>query len=373
MGFSVRVAKGVRIRVSSRGVRTSVGTRAARVHFGGGSRTRVSSGFGPLTYYTTLGSSSARRTRPASTPSRATTTTSVSTTPTPAQQRKHEEAVALRAAFEAIRTLPQAEFPPLERQLAEPPPAVATAEVRSRHRREARAATSFFRRDDRRRALAEADRRADMEIRELTGQNESRWHAHQQALDAGWEALGRNDPDVVLGALAGAFEDNEAAAAPVGVDRDQVTVLVAVPPLDAVPERIPGTTAAGNLTLKKLTKRDRASFYSLLVAGHVLYTVKEAFAVGRGLGAVRVVAVRQAPPDAYGQRAVEVILAGLFERERLEGVRWSEAPATQIVQDTNTELLWVRKGAAQELAAIDLTREPELAALLSAVEIDDLW
>ncbi|MFI2651773.1 DUF4236 domain-containing protein [Micromonospora fulviviridis] len=36
MGFSIRLAPGVRIRASSRGIRTSLGPRAARVHFGAG-------------------------------------------------------------------------------------------------------------------------------------------------------------------------------------------------------------------------------------------------------------------------------------------------------------------------------------------------
>jgi Protein of unknown function (DUF4236) len=54
MGFSIRLAPGVRIRASSRGIRTSLGPRAARVHIGGG-RTGVSTGFGPVGFYTSLG------------------------------------------------------------------------------------------------------------------------------------------------------------------------------------------------------------------------------------------------------------------------------------------------------------------------------
>ncbi len=38
MGFSVRVAKGVRISTSSRGIRTSRGPRSTRLHVGGGVR-----------------------------------------------------------------------------------------------------------------------------------------------------------------------------------------------------------------------------------------------------------------------------------------------------------------------------------------------
>jgi hypothetical protein len=37
-----------------------------------------------------------------------------------------------------------------------------------------------------------------------------------------------------------AFEDNEAAAAPLGVDGDEVAVVVLAPPETVVPERMPG-------------------------------------------------------------------------------------------------------------------------------------
>ncbi|TYB46147.1 DUF4236 domain-containing protein [Actinomadura chibensis] len=55
MGFGFRVGvPGMSVRVSSRGVRTSVGPRVARVHRGAG-RTRVSSGMGPFFASTSVG------------------------------------------------------------------------------------------------------------------------------------------------------------------------------------------------------------------------------------------------------------------------------------------------------------------------------
>src|SRR3954470_404569 len=56
LGFSVKLAPGVRIRASSRGVRTSIGPRAARIHVGGG-RAGFSTGAGPVSYYTPLSGS----------------------------------------------------------------------------------------------------------------------------------------------------------------------------------------------------------------------------------------------------------------------------------------------------------------------------
>jgi hypothetical protein len=56
MGFSIKLAPGVRVRASNRGLRTSVGPRAARVHMGTG-RTGFSSGAGPVSFYTSTGGS----------------------------------------------------------------------------------------------------------------------------------------------------------------------------------------------------------------------------------------------------------------------------------------------------------------------------
>ena len=117
----------------------------------------------------------------------------------------------------------------------------------------------------------------------------------------------------MLATLAEAFEDNEAAAAAVGIDEGEVSLLVLVPDTTAVPERKPTTTPAGNLSLKKLTKREAADFYKVVVCGHVLVTVKEAFAVAPAVAGARVAAVRVTGDDAYG-RPHEVVLAAHFRR-----------------------------------------------------------
>jgi hypothetical protein len=79
---------------------------------------------------------------------------------------------------------------------------------------------------------------------------------------------------------------------------------------------MPGTWS-GNLSIAKMTKTQRNTFYLSLLCGHVLLTVREALAVAPGLQAVRVVVLRSAPPDAYGTRTSECLLAALFTRHRL--------------------------------------------------------
>jgi hypothetical protein len=65
MGFlSIKIAPGVRLSASSRGLRAGIGPRAARIHVGAG-RTTISSGAGPVTVGTSLGGSHrGRRTGP---------------------------------------------------------------------------------------------------------------------------------------------------------------------------------------------------------------------------------------------------------------------------------------------------------------------
>jgi hypothetical protein len=367
MGFSVRLAPGVRVRASSRGVRTSLGPREARVHVGGG-RTGFSTGAGPFTYYTSGGTR--RRTSPGSRTGTATANRQLAAATRAAE--KHDQARALNEALQAILNLHRAEFPPAVPPTAPPPPPIDLDALRAEHVKAAKAATSVFSRAARKAAVEEAERRALAEAAATAEHYERQRRAWQAALDQEWAELNANDPDTVLATLAGVFEDNEAAAAAVGIDGAEVTLIVVVPGVGAIPERKPTITDAGNLSLKKLTKRETADMYKLLVCGHVLVTVKEAFAVAPALASARVVAMRAAAPDAYGKVKPEVILAARFERSRLVGIQWAQADATQVVNDASTERILIQKGASQELTPVDLTHEPQLAAVVTAMDFGDL-
>jgi hypothetical protein len=368
MGFSVRIAPGVRVRASSRGVRTSLGPRAARVHVGGG-RPGFSTGVGPVTYYTGVSGGQRRSS------SRSRTGTATATRQLAAATRaadKAEQAQALNDALQAILNVHRVEFPPAQPPNAPAPPAVDVAAFRMKYVKEAKSATSVFSRAARKGALDEAERRAQGEAAALAEQYEQERLSWQASLDDEWAALNANDPDTVLTALAEAFEDNEAAAAAIGVEGAEVTLVVVVPAPAQVPERRPTFTDAGNLSLKKLTKTEGAAMYKELVCGHALVTVKEAFAEAPALTSARVVAMRATPPDAYGKVRSEVVLAARFERSGLIGIQWGQADATQVVNDASTERILIQKGATQELMPIDLTKEPQLAKVVAAVDFDEL-
>jgi hypothetical protein len=245
MGFSIKLAPGVRVRASSRGLRTSVGPRAARVHFGAG-RTGFSSGAGPVSFYTSTRSG---RTRSSSGgwPSTGTSARAL------ANAEKTDEIRQLLDTFKAILTLHRADFPPAQRPMAPQPPPVDVSAVAAKHYEGALAVIGRFNRSARAAAKSAAEHEARVDVDAVEA---ARWREHdtyQEELDMLWGRLVKDDPDIVLGTLAEAFEDNEAAAAPVGVTDSEASVVVLVPSTSAVPERIPTMTAAGNVSLRNLT------------------------------------------------------------------------------------------------------------------------
>jgi hypothetical protein len=361
VGFSVKLAPGVRVRASSRGLRTSVGPRAARVHFGAG-RAGFSTGAGPVGFYTSLGGNSRPRQR----------SSTGSASRNLALAAKVEQGKELAAALQQILVLHQPDFPAAQRPVAPPPAGVDAAAILKRHERAALAGLGLFNRSGRAEAKRSAQVAAHAELAVIADSNQWAVFAYQAELDQLWQRLLNNDPEIVLGTLAEAFEDNEAAAAPVGVLGTEASIAVLVPTPNEIPERKPALTSAGNLTLKKLTRREHADFYKLMVCGYVLVTVKEALAVAPGLTHVRVVAIRTVGPDAYGRPKVEAVLAGRIARQALVGVQWSTASATTIVNEVSDELLLRQAGASKELTALDLYSNPDIASLINAVDLTDL-
>jgi hypothetical protein len=229
-----------------------------------------------------------------------------------------------------------------------------------------------FARKQRAQAKEQAAAEAQAEIDKTRAQAEAQRATLQAELDEAWQRLLANDPETVIGTLAEAFEDNEAAAAPVGVTDQEVSIVVLVPSVEAVPERKPTTTAAGNLSLKKLTKRESADFYLLLVAGHVLVTLKEAFAVAPSIATGRIVAIRPTGINAYGATKTECILAAHVTREAMTGIRWPDVNAATVLNDATSELLVNLKGVNKELTAMGLSGEPDITAVLAAVDMEEL-
>jgi len=177
------------------------------------------------------------------------------------------------------------------------------------------------------------------------------------------------EPETVLESLNGAFVDSDSAAAAVGVQGTEASLLVLVPPPSETPERKPTLTKAGNPSLKKMTKSEAAHLYAQVVCGHMAATLREAFAAVPSLRSARIVAVRPTPPNAYGDVEPEVIAAARCDRDSLVGVRWATIDATQVVEDCCTEVILIRKGMTRALQPVSAKDQPELLAVLDVVTI----
>jgi hypothetical protein len=100
--------------------------------------------------------------------------------------------------------------------------------------------------------------------------------------------------------------------------------------------------------------------------------VKEAFAVAPGLQSIRIVAATAPERDAFGNLRPEVLIAAKFDRARLYGVQWTSAESVRILNDVTAELYLKQAGAAKTLTPLTLEDEPELQALLDAIDYEEL-
>jgi hypothetical protein len=370
VGFSIRIVPGLRVGVSARGVRTSIGPRAARLHVGGG-RTGVSSGFGPVGFYTSIGGG--RRGSGGAGAQAAYRRQLAAQRRQVAQADKLAVARQLAEAFSRILNLHRVDFPPAHRPIAPEPPAPDRTGIHQTYEQQALAGIGMLNRSERRVAKQHAEMLADAEVSRLWQHLKNQQAQWQQALDRNWNLLCANDPDTVLSTLAVAFEDNEAPSAPVGVIGTEVAlVLVVSPPDITIPDQLPGHTAAGNLSLKRITATERADFYKHFVCGQVLVTLRETFAVAPAIESARVVVLRNDGRDPYGRPVMPCLAAVKITRDSLVGVRWHDADAVAILDATAREKLLAPKGRTQQLSPVPLAREPDIEALIAAVDLEDL-
>jgi len=289
-----------------------------------------------------------------------------------AASSRAEAAEQLVDVYKRIASLHREEFPIAARPVASELPPIHVQEIETRHRTENLKGISIFARARRREALVRADAAAQLEMHARELDRAQTRSATQLQLDSDWARLIANDPDAVMAALAAAFEDNDAAAAPLGVTDGEATLVVIVPTLAGMPQKKPDVTPTGRPTIKAVPKKEAASWHATAVAGCVLVTVKEAFAVAPGVQSVRIVAATSPQRDAYGNAKPEVLLAAKFERVRLDGVQWTLVESTRILNDITTELQLKQVGAAKTLTPLTLEDEPELQALLDAIDHEEL-
>lgn len=277
----------------------------------------------------------------------------------------------MAAALEAIEGLHRHSVDPVAPPVAPPAPAVDEAAIREKYRADALRGIGFWKHAERVAAEKQAAADADAEIAAEHAELERRRQATQAELDARWKELLTNDTDVVLATLNEAFESGGMHAAAVSVDGAEASIAVIVPGEDVVPERLPSTTAAGNISLRKPTKIEAAGLYLTAICGHAIAAVRESLAVAPGLAAVRVVVVRHGGADVYGHPRMECMLVATFSRDSLSGIDWEHAGSTDIVNQCATDVSRNVGSRTQSVEPIDLSDEPDLVNLVSSIDIED--
>jgi hypothetical protein len=94
--------------------------------------------------------------------------------------------------------------------------------------------------------------------------------------------------------------------------------------------------------------------------------------VAPGVNGARVVVFRKSRIDAYGQPRLHCPLAAQLTRAAFEQVKWDAADAGTIVQDASSAIRVKFRGRSGELLPLDLTDEPDLAEIVSAMDVAEL-
>jgi flagellar hook assembly protein FlgD len=350
---------GVRLSATPRGLRMGLGPRAGRIHVGSG-RPTISTGAGPATVWTGIGPSRRRSRRRASTRPQPTANASASTSSRAADLvGQVEHLAALEAALVSVH---RDDFPPVERELAEPPAGVDEQSIRRRATGEALAGISLFAFGKRAEARQQAKAVAEERIRQAHEARAQAQAAEQARLDEHWRRLQANDPETVLSDLEAAFEDNQAPAVPIDCTGDAVAIVMLYPSADQIPEQKAALTPTGRPTVHKRSQTDRNTLHVQSMASHILATVREAFAVAPAIQRVVVLTVEKS--DAVGGVAMlRAVAANGFDRGQVERFNWERLDPLATIEAANPSLI-KRRGRTGELAPLDLTDEPDIATVL---------
>lgn len=363
LGFRVGVP-GMRVRVSTRGVRASVGPRIARVSVGTG-RTRVSSGLGPFYASTALGGSSRRR----------------SSGPSLAAVQRQERAAAraqaeaerdatireLQGLLDALVSVHRDTWPAATRPVVPLPPTPSLDWARKQATEAWTRGLGWTQRQEKKAAALAAAQAAERYVAAEQARARS-WQAEAQAgADAWWQALLDGDEGTVCEALNLAFSDNPAGGVAVGFSAGTVSVVIRQPDLEQLPEQVPGVTAAGRPTLKRMLVRDRRALFLDSLESNVAATLRETFAVAPSVQRAVVVALSRSSRT----RQVGPVLLGAWTRAATAAVAWGSAhDARSLVHDRVDGELQLDVSSSGEVKLLDPSKVPGLMDILDA-DADD--
>lgn len=349
--MSFRVAPGVRMSVSSRGVRTSLGNSTARVSFGGGST------------YTSARVAGVRVSQYHSSPR-----TTLGQLERANNAATLDEQLAQLAEIERrLVTLHHESFAPAAPR-AIPLPALTDITRRSRELQKLSVkGINIFKRAERREARAAAHATAIKEGHARDLLNAEAYKRELQEAQADWERLVGHDVPTVLTALEEAFADNgsESTCIDVGVEDGAryATVVVLFGPAAMVPDRTPGFTPTGRPTAKRRTKSERNALYVDALGSTVLATVREGFAVAPSLDSIRTVVLRRDPDASTPAEFLTAIYSASFDRAGAAQVDWRSVEPGQSLLTAN-QAEFRRRGAAADVVSLDLKGRLDLQQIV---------
>ncbi|MEV0091262.1 TerD family protein [Streptomyces sp. NPDC050738] len=343
--------------MSTRGVRTSVGPRAARVSFGSGG-TRLSTGAGPFYASTSLGGRSSSRSRRPASPSGAPVRVQ--------QQAERDRAVAeLQRIRRETTTVHLQDFAPCRPPQIPPPPHHDLDWARRAAEAHHLDGIGILSRTDRSTARAQAA----VDAPAYLAAEQARLAAVHARIESEarqwWTLLTVNNEETVCGAVNEAFADNPASGCAVGVSGSVLSVVVRQPDLDSLPTRTPALTPAGRPTVKNITRRDRTQWWMTSMGSHVVATLREAFAVAPGITAVDLAVLTRIPDT----RRLGIVAYGRWTRQAVESAHWRTAEDALRFLDLGTG---VECAVTTTVKALDVSRIPGLAGLLGDVREETL-
>ena len=333
----------------------SFGPRIARAHVSSRG-VGVSSGVGPFSVYSGTGSGSRRRPR--------SQYTDYERAYARAEREEAIESAAARdEALAALLTAHEVEFPPAQRPLVAPPTIADTASISANLRREKFTEIPWYRRRDRGVAAAEARKEAEAKVEAETERKRTEVAAEQASLDEEWRLLLENDPANVLLSVEEAFADNASPAAPVNCEDDELSVVIRVANLDRlIPTHSYELTPTGRPTIRKRTRTNRNHVYLGLIASQALATVKEALAVAPGIQSVAFLVITDDEDEGY----LTPLYGGRVTRTWADQVDWANAIALEALGSIE-DSRWHWRGRTDEVTPLDLSDEPEIAALVEHI------
>lgn len=356
MTFQIRVAPGLRIAASQRGLRTGFGPRPTTVHLGSGR-----SGSGMFSYWASVTAREHHRcpAEPGRPPDLAALGSQIREARQPAQIA---EAGRIE---EAVTSTHLEEFPVIEAPEVAPPEDVEAKAVANELRSQALLGVGRWKVGARRQAdrlataatpdvVAERRRRADQEYQATRKEAESRF-----------EALVANEPEAVLGALEAAFERRESPAAAIDCDGGTAAVVIRLAPFSAVPPTRSTTRRGSKPILEVRSEAERHALYLKVAASLVLAIVRQTLATAPGLVEVRILVVR--PTTArQGRGPVEAVYAGCFRAATMAAMAWSEIDPVHELRRVPGHLL--NLGDEAQVRGLDLDEEPDLNAVIKTLQ-----